>query len=235
MELLSKEKVTKLLKLGFYFISRLLFYFFLAVLFNWILFIFLFPELKILFPLEGGRVAHAGGPAVILALFLLLALNWKGTLLILSFLFIFPLIHFLFLKKFLLSKILEKMIREYKLIFLEYLLGKFYEYLESKNILPTASILLETLPKFFSKLNNLPFGLKSIAKFYLSKVHFLENLQEGLTLLKEDMQPKEQIHVLVNYLNQKSNLEIYEASFFINWMLYLFNFVIFLLIKIFVN
>ena len=235
MELLTKDKVAKLLKLGFYFISRLLFYFLLATLFNWILFIFLLPELKILFPLEGGRLAHAGGPAVILALFLLCIINWQGSSVILSFLFIFPLIHFLFIKKFLLSKIVEKMIREYKLIFLEYLLGKFYEYLELKSKTPTIHILWETLPKFLSKLNNLPFALKSIGKFYLNKLHFLENLQEGISLLNDKMQPKEQIHILVNYFEQKSNLEFYEASFFLNWMLYLFNFSIFLLLKIFVN
>ncbi len=205
---------------------------------NWILLALLTPELKTLFYASGARGGHGGGAAAIL----MLVMNWQASLLFLTFFFVFPILHFLFAKKYAVTSAITALLGERKTQFVEYLLQKFFERMNSKmelldklNSSGVVRTVNEYLPVYLKKLEGMPFLIKGIVKFFLSRFDFMGIVsgvinEEG----KMDISQEEMIHKISNKVNAVLDEKVFSPSFQANWILYGVNVIIFIVIKIIV-
>lgn len=214
----------------------------LGVFTNWILLAFLTPELKTLFDASGARGGHGGGVAAILVVILMLVMNWQASLLFLTFFFVFPILHFLFAKKYAITSAITSLLKERKTQFVDYLLQKFFERINSKvewldklNSSGTVVTINEYLPLYLKKLDGMPFLIKGIVKFFLSRFDFMGIVsntinEEG----KIDISPAEIGSKIANKVNLALDEKVFSPSFQANWILSAINLLIFIVIKLFV-
>ncbi len=214
----------------------------IGVFTNWIFLAFLTPELKTLFDASGAKGGHGGGAAAILVVILMLVMNWQASLLFLTFFFIFPILHFLFAKKYAVTNAITSLLGERKTQFVEYLLQKFFERMNSKmelldklNSSGVVTTVNEYLPLYLKKLEGMPFLIKGIVKFFLSRFDFLGIVsgvinEEG----KVDISQEEMIHKISNKVNAVLDEKVFSPSFQANWILYAINLLTFIVIKVFI-
>jgi hypothetical protein len=211
----------------------------LGVFTNWILLAFLTPELKTLFDASGARGGHGGGAAAILVVILMLVMNWQASLLFLAFFFVFPILHFLFAKKYAVTSAITSLLGERKTQFVEYLLQKFFERMNSKmesldklNSSGVVTTVNEYLPVYLKKLEGMPFLIKGMVKFFLSRFDFMGIVsgvinEEG----KMDISQEEVIHKISSKVNVVLDEKVFTPSFQANWILYSINILIFIAVK----
>lgn len=209
---------------------------------NWILLAFLIPELQILFDASGARGGHAGGGAAILSVILLLIFNWKGSLLFLSFLLVFPLIHFLFAKKYAVSVAISSILKERKGQIVEYVMQKFFDRLHSKmewldklNSSGLVQAVNEYLPFYVKKLEGIPFIIRIIVKLFLSRLDFLGIVSNTINEDgKIDVSQEELIKRITEKVNAVLDEKVFSPSFQANAIVVTINVVCFIFIKIFI-
>ncbi|WP_246838868.1 hypothetical protein [Leptospira yasudae] len=139
---------------------------------NWILLAFLFPEMKALASGLGGiPAARAGGIGAILALIIIVIELWPVTLMVLTFGIAFPFLHFLFGKKFAVSKALQMLITDhlepvsiYLSEKLEASIRKKAEADKSAGKKFSVSEQIQNLPYYLGKLEDLPSPIRFLVK-----------------------------------------------------------------------
>lgn len=151
--------------------------------FNWILLAFLFPEMKSFTDGIGAMpAARAGGIGAVLVLILLVIQLWPITLIVLVFGIVFPFLHFLFGKKFAVSKALQFLVVDNSEIVSAYLsekleasIRKKAESDENKGKNFSISKQIQNLPHYLSKLEDLPTPIRFLVKRITGKLG-IENL-----------------------------------------------------------
>lgn len=209
---------------------------------NWLLLIFLGPELRILFDASAASGGHAGGVGAILSVLILIALNWKASLLFLTFFILFPCLHFLFAKKYAISTAITSLLKERKSQFVEYIMQKFFDRLHSKlewldklNSSSPLKAVNEYLPIYLKNLEGMPFIIRLIVKLFLARIDFLGVVsgainEEG----KIDISQEELIEKIISKVNSVLDEKIFSPSIGGNLILYGVNILVFSGIKIFI-
>jgi hypothetical protein len=234
--------VKTIAKQGFKTLALILILTISGVIANWILLAFLIPELGVLFDASAARGAHGGGPAVILALLLLVAMNWQASLLFLIFFLVFPIFHFLFAKKYAVTKAIHALLSDRKTQFVEYLLQKFFEKISSKtewldklNSSGPIQVINEYLPLYLKKLDGMPFIVRIIAKFFLGRLDFMGIVSSTINESGQiDISQDEIIRKISLKVNGVIDEKLFSPSFSLNWILYGVNISFFILVKVIV-
>ncbi|WP_241686866.1 hypothetical protein [Leptospira stimsonii] len=150
----------------------------IGVVLNWILLAFLFPEMKSLSSNLGGvPAARAGGIGAAIALIFILIELWPVTLIVLGFGVVFPGVHFLFGKKYAVTKALYQLLGDNRGIISEYLSERLEESIRKKAEADIAkdrnfSIAqqIQNLPYYLTKLDSLPFPLTALVSKLAQKL-----------------------------------------------------------------
>ena len=209
---------------------------------NWLLLIFLGPELRILFDASAASGGHAGGVGAILSVLILIALNWKASLLFLTFFILFPCLHFLFAKKYAISTAITSLLKERKSQFVEYIMQKFFDRLHSKlewldklNSSSPLKAVNEYLPIYLKNLEGMPFIIRLIVKLFLARIDFL-GIVSG-TINEErliDISQDELIEKIISKVNSILDEKIFSPSIQANLILSGVNIFAFIGIKVFI-
>jgi hypothetical protein len=229
-------------KLGFTVMGNILFYSAVGFTLNLILLLFLIPEITSLLEANSGalRVGHAGGPAIVLVLILLIIYNIPTLLLVLTFLVAFPVLYFIAGKKQGMQTALYKIIAENKGFMVQYICDHVFKkmtntqkWLDSINQSGLKQTLNNFLPKYLKKLDDMPYPMRLLVRFFLKKV----DLFGMITTTIENKEIKDlNIDSISEGIAQKANAMIDQKFLKMNsnglWMLLGINLVIFTLIKI---
>ncbi|TGL57681.1 hypothetical protein [Leptospira sarikeiensis] len=159
---------------------------FLGFLFNIILLVFCFPEMKsIASDLGPMPIARAGGIGAILALIVIVLELWPIVLLILGFAFGFPFLYFISVKKYLLGKELNHLVSENKTWFTNNISKTLSEMIKkragSERIENWSQFLtskLKELPNFLQEKENWPKIIRFILQTFLKKIKIHEFVEE---------------------------------------------------------
>lgn len=236
---IDTDLIKKISKEAFLSLSILLVLTGFGAFFNFTLLFFLGPELSHLFNASGG-MGHAGGAGAILAFALLAFINWQGSLLFISFFFIFPLLHFLISKKYLVSRAIFNILKEKKSRIVEFIFEKFFQkmndqldWLDKVNSSGIISAINQYLPVYLKKLEGMPFFIRGIVTFFLSRFDFLGMVSGSLNEEgKIDIGQKEIIKKITMKVDEVLDEKVFSPSFKGILILYLINIAIFIIIKV---
>ncbi|WP_243394667.1 hypothetical protein [Leptospira adleri] len=209
---------------------------------NWILLAFLFPEMKTLSSNLGGvPAARAGGIGAVIALIFILIELWPVTLIVLGFGIVFPGLHFLFGKKFAVTKALYQLLGENRGIISEYLSERLEESIrkkaeadETKGKNFSIAQRIQNLPYYLTKLDDLPFPLTALVSKLAQKLRVETLLKEISAKIPDQENPNSED--LQNALKKTIDFAIletiYSPSF--QWFFILggINFGTFLILKV---
>lgn len=181
LDMTSLFKVTA--KASFTVLVNTVFFTLIGWTLNWILLAFLFPEMSSFTEGIGAMpAARAGGIGVVLVLIMLVIQLWPITLIVLTFGIGFPILHFLFGKKFAVSKALQFMVVDNSEIVSSYLSEKLEasvrkkaESDDNKGKNFSISKQIQNLPDYLSKLEDLPTPIRFLVKRVTGKLG-IENL-----------------------------------------------------------
>ncbi|MBK8396012.1 MAG: hypothetical protein IPL26_12350 [Leptospiraceae bacterium] len=227
-------------KQGFKTILTILFLTGVGIFINWILLIFLWPELSILFDASVARGGHGGAGAALLVLFLMIVMNWQASLLFLTFFLVFPVLHFFFSKKYAVTVAIYNLLKDKKEYLIKYLFQKFFEKVNSKvewlnklNSSGSIQVVNEYLPVYIKKMEGMPFPIRMILKFLFAKLNLLGIVS---AVISEEGKVNISLEELINKVSAKVNETLdekfFSPSFSSNLILSGFNFVCFIGIKI---
>jgi len=213
-----------------------------GIFINWLLLLFMIPELRILFDASAASAGHAGGVGAVLSALISVVLNWKASLLFLTFFIIFPFLHFLFAKKYAISIAITSLLKERKSQFVEYIMQKFFDRLHSKlewldklNSSSPLKAVNEYLPIYLKNLEGMPFIIRLIVKLFLARIDFLGIVsgtinEEGLIDISQD----ELIEKIISKVNSILDEKIFSPSIQANLILSGVNIFAFIGIKVFI-
>ena len=227
-------------KQGFKTILTILFLTGVGIFINWILLIFLWPELSILFDASVARGGHGGAGAALLVLFLMIVMNWQASLLFLTFFLVFPVLHFFFSKKYAVTVAIYNLLKDKKEYLIKYLFQKFFEKVNSKvewlnklNSSGSIQVVNEYLPVYIKKMEGMPFPIRMILKFLFSRLNFLGIVSSAMNEEgKIDISPEEVVRKISSKANETLDEKVFSPSFTSNWILYAANIICFVGIKI---
>lgn len=213
-----------------------------GIFINWLLLLFMIPELRILFDASAASAGHAGGVGAVLSALISVVLNWKASLLFLTFFIIFPFLHFLFAKKYAISIAITSLLKEKKSQFVEYIMQKFFDRLHSKlewlDTLNSSSLLKavnEYLPSYLVKLEGMPFIIRVIVKIFLARIDFLGIVSGVLTEEgKIDISQEEITDKITRKVNTVLDEKVFSPSIQANLILSGVNIFAFIGIKVFI-
>jgi hypothetical protein len=213
-----------------------------GIFINWLLLLFMIPELRILFDASAASAGHAGGVGAVLSALISVVLNWKASLLFLTFFIIFPFLHFLFAKKYAISIAITSLLKERKSQFVEYIMQKFFDRLHSKlewldklNSSSPLKAVNEYLPIYLKNLEGMPFIIRLIVKLFLARIDFL-GIVSG-TINEErliDISQDELIEKIISKVNSILDEKIFSPSIQANLILSGVNIFAFIGIKVFI-
>ncbi|MBM9501351.1 hypothetical protein JWG44_13925 [Leptospira sp. 201903071] len=221
---------------------NIVFFSLIGLTFNWILLAFLFPEMQTLFSNLGGLpIARAGGIGAVIALVFIIIELWPVTLIVLGFGILFPGLHFLFGKKFAVTKALYQLLGDNRGIISEYLSERLEESIrkkaetdntKGKNFSIAQQI--QNLPYYLTKLDNLPFPLTALVSRLTQKLKVDTLLKEISAKIPDQENPNSED--LQNALKKTIDFAILEtiSSPSFQWFFILggINFGTFLVLKI---
>jgi hypothetical protein len=213
-----------------------------GIFINWLLLLFMIPELRILFDASAASAGHAGGVGAVLSALISVVLNWKASLLFLTFFIVFPFLHFLFAKKYAISIAITSLLKERKSQFVEYIMQKFFDRLHSKlewldklNSSSALKAVNEYLPIYLKNLEGMPFIIRLIVKLFLARIDFL-GIVSG-TINEErliDISQDELIEKIISKVNSILDEKIFSPSIQANLILSGVNIFAFIGIKVFI-
>jgi hypothetical protein len=213
-----------------------------GIFINWLLLLFMIPELRILFDASAASAGHAGGVGAVLSALISVVLNWKASLLFLTFFIVFPFLHFLFAKKYAISIAITSLLKERKSQFVEYIMQKFFDRLHSKlewldklNSSSPLKAVNEYLPIYLKNLEGMPFIIRLIVKLFLARIDFL-GIVSG-TINEErliDISQDELIEKIISKVNSILDEKIFSPSIQANLILSGVNIFAFIGIKVFI-
>ena len=175
---MSPTEVLKVVaKSAYYVASRAIAFGFLGLLLNLPLVVLLWPEISKYFHLFLPNLPHAGGPAVVIALVMMLFFGLPGILLAGTFAIGFPIAYLLLGKKHGITLALTSYLKDKKDVLLRYFFDRFLdslstrtEWLESvksNGLMQTAK---QVIPGYVAKLPNMPLPLRWLLRFALAQV-----------------------------------------------------------------
>ncbi|WP_232380571.1 hypothetical protein [Leptospira ainlahdjerensis] len=241
------DKITLLkstAKASFTGLINIAFFTLIGIILNWILLAFLFPEMKALSSDLGGLpIARAGGIGAAIALVVIVIELWPVTLIVLGFGIVFPGLHFLFGKKYAVTKSLYGMLGDNRGIISEYLSERLEESIrkkaetdntKGKNFSIAQQI--QNLPYYLTKLESLPFPLTALVSKLAQKLKVETLLKEISAKIPDSENPNSED--LQNAIKKTIDFAILETitSPSFQWFFILngINVGLFLILKIFI-
>ena len=153
---------------------------------------------------------------------------------------VFPVLHFVFAKKYAITKAIYALLKDRKEQFVEYVFQKFFEkvnsrmdWLEKLNSSGAVQTVNEYLPVYIKKMEGMPFPIRMILKFLFSRLNFLGIVSSAMNEEgKIDISPEEVVRKISSKANETLDEKVFSPSFTSNWILYAANIICFVGIKI---